>query len=224
MTSEMVWTCRIISPMCTRLYILLSILLVACAPAVTNRTYIGVSSASSSSHNSETEALSSPISRAAERITKKPFGIHITPSSSPVQPERFSGYHTGTDFETFSEEQESRIQISAICNGTVRFRGWMKGYGGVLIQNCTVQDQPVTVLYGHLNIDSISQNIGSSLTAGSVIGQLGKGFSQETDGERKHLHLGVHRGTAVNYRGYVQTKEELNAWIDPTELLTPHPS
>ena len=41
------------------------------------------------------------------RITKKPFGIFITTQNSPVQPERFSGYHTGVDVEY--KDAEGRI-------------------------------------------------------------------------------------------------------------------
>lgn len=40
-----------------------------------------------------------PIAEFEKRITKKPFGIYITPQNSPVQPERFTGYHTGVDVE-----------------------------------------------------------------------------------------------------------------------------
>jgi hypothetical protein len=32
-------------------------------------------------------------------LQKKPFGIYITPENSPVQPENFTGYHTGIDVE-----------------------------------------------------------------------------------------------------------------------------
>src|SRR3989338_10346295 len=45
-----------------------------------------------------------PLDNSSERVTKKPFGKYITPADSPVQPERFSGYHTGADFEVFSNE------------------------------------------------------------------------------------------------------------------------
>ena len=38
-----------------------------------------------------------PIGQTEERITKKPFGIKISPENSPISPERFSGYHTGID-------------------------------------------------------------------------------------------------------------------------------
>ncbi|MDB4978110.1 MAG: hypothetical protein JWM56_296 [Candidatus Peribacteria bacterium] len=157
----------------------------------------------------------SPLSEAQRRVTKKPFGIHVSPSSSPVSPERFSGYHTGEDFETFPEEQDADVPVAAICSGTVRFTGWVKGYGGVLIQQCLYQNQPVTVLYGHLNTDSLPLRSGSGLMAGGHIGMLGKGYSTQTDGERKHLHLAVHKGAAINYRGYVPTAAALKGWINP---------
>jgi hypothetical protein len=35
-----------------------------------------------------------PLDRASGRVTKKPFGIFVTPQNSPVQPERFRGFHT----------------------------------------------------------------------------------------------------------------------------------
>lgn len=101
-----------------------------------------------------------------------------------------------------------------MCAGAVRFTGWVKGYGGVLIQDCTVQQQEVTVLYGHLKIASITKSTGGTLSTGATIGLLGKGYSTETDGERKHLHLSVHRGTALEYRGYVSSATELDQWIN----------
>ena len=170
---------------------------------------------SPSSSVNTSNSLHYPITDAQSRVTKKPFGIHVSPSSSPVTPERFTGFHTGEDFETFENEQDSDVPITAICNGKVRFRGWVKGYGGVMIQECTHLDQAVTVLYGHLNIDSVTLQTGDELTAGSLIGNLGKGYSKETDGERKHLHLAIHKGTTLNYRGYVQTEKELDPWINP---------
>lgn len=174
-----------------------------------------IPTAEMSSSTSTRAAVVFPIENAEARITKKPFGILIGPATSPVQPERFSGYHTGTDFETFPNEQDTDVEIFSICAGKVRFTGWMKGYGGVVIQNCTYEKELVTVLYGHVDIDSVSLESGGELLKGAKIGNLGKGFSRETDGERKHLHLGIHRGTNIEYRGYVQTKEKLSDWIDP---------
>ena len=156
-----------------------------------------------------------PISGGLSRVTKKPFGIFITPATSPVQPEKFTGYHTGIDFETTIIEQKIDTVISSVCSGKVRFRGWVKGYGGVLVQECTFGSETVTVLYGHLNIDSVTLRSGDTLEKGTAIGILGAGGSTETDGERKHLHLGVHRGSTIEYRGYVSSETLLDQWINP---------
>jgi len=51
------------------------------------------------------------------------------------------------------------------------------------------------------------------------LGNLGTGFSSETDGERKHLHLAIHKGSSVNILGYVQTKALLFDWLDPAKYL-----
>ncbi|MGE5392302.1 MAG: hypothetical protein ACM3NH_00970 [Candidatus Saccharibacteria bacterium] len=42
--------------------------------------------------------ITGPLADWQERVTKKPFGIFVSPGHSPVDPERFRGYHTGTDF------------------------------------------------------------------------------------------------------------------------------
>jgi murein DD-endopeptidase MepM/ murein hydrolase activator NlpD len=162
----------------------------------------------------------SPLERASERVTKKPFGILINPKTSPVQPERFSGYHTGTDFEIFPEEQNVDVSVKAICSGSLVFKDTVNGYGGVAIQQCTLKEQLVTVIYGHLRLSSINFSVGDKIEAGAELGVLGAGYSQETDGERKHLHLGVHKGAAINVRGYVNTKNALDGWLNPEALIS----
>jgi len=156
-----------------------------------------------------------PLEKVAERVTKKKFGDFITPQNSPVQPERFSGYHTGTDFEIFPEETDAEVPVKAVCDGKLALKKTASGYGGVAVQNCMLGGSPVTAIYGHLKISSIKFNAGENISAGDTLGILGKGFSSETDGERKHLHLGFHRGAAVNILGYVQNQTELSGWIDP---------
>ena len=64
--------------------------------------------------------LAAPIDKADQRVTKKPVGIFITKANSPVSPERFYGYHTGTDFETFSEEANVFVPVYAICEGKIK--------------------------------------------------------------------------------------------------------
>jgi|GEM_PF-268328 len=167
----------------------------------------------------------SPLDRASERVTKKPFGIYITPKTSPVQPEKFQGFHTGTDFEIFPEELNIDVPVRAICTGKISVKKTASGYGGVLVQNCTLDNQPasaklrrgepITVVYGHLKLADISKTAGDTLNAGDEIGTLGKAGSIETDGERKHLHLGIHKGNSISILGYVSAKSNLSGWIDP---------
>jgi hypothetical protein len=160
-----------------------------------------------------------PIANWQSRVTKKPFGIYITPKTSPVQPEKFTGYHTGVDFETFPEEQNIDVQIYAICDGKLLQKRTASGYGGIAVQACKLNSEDITVVYGHLRLASISANIGQELKAGDKLTVLGTGFSSETDGERKHLHLGIHKGSAINILGYVQNQAELVNWLDVTNYL-----
>ena len=144
-------------------------------------------------NGSSTAQLVAPIADANGRITKKPFGIYITPQTSPVQPERFTGYHTGVDFETLPSEQNIDVPIYAVCAGKLLAKEWASGYGGLAVQACQLAGQNVTIIYGHLQLASITATVGQQLAAGQQLGILGKGYSTETDGERKHLHLGIHR-------------------------------
>ena len=169
--------------------------------------------------SSATIEIMPPIDRWSERVTKKPFGIYVSPKNSPVSPEHFTGYHTGVDFEIFPDEQDKAVSIKAICSGELLLKESASGYGGVIVQGCKLNGQDITVIYGHLKLSSVTTAVGQQLSAGDNIGILGKGYSQETDGERKHLHLGIHQGKTINIKGYVQNSEELAAWIDITEYL-----
>ena len=161
-----------------------------------------------------------PVNNALARVTKKPFGIKVSPKDSPVTPEKFYGYHTGVDFEIFSDEEESDISIYALCTGPLILKRHASGYGGVAVQQCTLDNSDVTVIYGHLKLSSISANLNQTLNQGMQIGILGQGYSKETDGERKHLHLGIHKGKTINLLGYVQDPGSLDEWIDVLTTLS----
>jgi murein DD-endopeptidase MepM/ murein hydrolase activator NlpD len=165
--------------------------------------------------------LGEPLSDALARVTKKGFGLYVTPKNSPVQPERFTGYHTGVDFETTPAEQAVDVPVSAVCDGALALKEYASGYGGVAVQRCVLDSRDVTIIYGHLKLASITAKVGATLKRGDRLGVLGKGFSAETDGERKHLHLGIHLGTTIDIKGYVQTKAELAGWLDARKYLVP---
>ena len=164
-------------------------------------------------------ALTLPLSDALSRVTKKPFGLYVTPKTSPVQPEKFTGYHTGADLETTPDEADVDVPVSAVCDGTLLVKRTATGYGGIAVQSCTIKGQAVTVVYGHLRLAGVTPNVGDHLAAGETFAVLGTGYSSETDGERKHLHLGIHKGKTVNILGYVQAKADLAQWIDPLSIM-----
>lgn len=160
-----------------------------------------------------------PLNQAAERVTKKIFWLKVSPKNSPISPEKFTGYHTWTDFETFPTEKNTEVSVRAICDGPILLKKWATGYGGVVAQRCQLDKKTVTVVYGHLKLASISASINAELQTGDIIGILGKWYSSETDGERKHLHLSIHEWSTINIRGYVTTSEGLKEWKDPMKYL-----
>jgi murein DD-endopeptidase MepM/ murein hydrolase activator NlpD len=166
-----------------------------------------------------TAALGWPIDNATERVTKKPFGLKITPETSPVANDRFSGYHVGVDFETFEDEQDIDIPIYAICDGPLVLKQFAKGYGGMAVQTCELESRTVSVIYGHLNLTSIAAEPNEVLERGQIIGYLGQGYSPETDGVRKHLHLGLYAGDKLDIRGYVQEEGDAAQWLDPLRYM-----
>ncbi len=162
-----------------------------------------------------------PLSSSEKRITKKPFGILINPKSSPIPNERFSDYHTGTDLEIFPEEAEAAVEVRAICEGEILQKKKISGYGGVIIQECVLDGEKVAVLFGHLKLSESPAEIGKTFFKGDKLAVLGAGGSADTDGERKHLHLGIKIGNEIDVRGYVSSQKELTSWLDPEEILFP---
>ncbi len=160
-----------------------------------------------------------PVRGFNDRLTKKPFGIYITPKNSPVQPERFSGYHAGSDAEIAADEQDVDVPIYSIAAGTVTFVGRISGYGGVTMVRHTVGGETVTALYGHVRLASASVKVGDEIAAGESLAVLGKGYSSETDNERKHLHFALLKGTSSVVKGYVQQQSQLSPWHDPAVWL-----
>lgn len=167
----------------------------------------------------QTLPFTPPLEKTRDRVTLKPFSIQASPRHSPVQPERFSGIHTGTDFETFPEEVNKDISVKTICTGRLLRKQQARGYGGMAVQACTLNDNPITVVYGHLRLASITAHVNDELEQGSTLGLLGKGFSSETGGERKHLHLGIHKGPSVVTNGYISNHSDLQNWLDVMQYI-----
>ncbi|MDP2708549.1 MAG: M23 family metallopeptidase [bacterium] len=156
-----------------------------------------------------------PLDRAEERITKKRFGDFITPDTSPVQPDKFTGFHAGVDWEIFPSEIKTDLPVKAVCSGRLRLKKWASGYGGMAVQQCELNNRPITVIYGHLKLNSVAADQGEYLKAGQTVGLLGDHLSRVTDGARKHLHLAFHQGEEINIKGYLESRDQLAEWLDP---------
>lgn len=190
-------------------------------PTVDNeRSIVEEKIAGDSKAKAKEEKVAAPIDNWEERITKKPFGIFITPENSPVSPERFSGYHTGVDFETHDEEDNEEIVVKSVCDGEILQVQEVQGYGGVVIQSCEINNEKVTVLYGHLNIKSEKTvKVGDNVEAGNEISILADENSRLSGFERKHLHIGIHKGEEIIYIGYVDIEDKLENWLNIETLL-----
>jgi murein DD-endopeptidase MepM/ murein hydrolase activator NlpD len=159
--------------------------------------------------------LVEPINEFFARITKKPFGIYITPTTSPVSPEKFTGYHTAVDVEY--GDVESDVLVRAAANGKVVVSRTATGYGGVLVIDHR-PDFSWFSLYGHLDPTSLPR-LGTEVLAGDIVGKLAPAFSVQSGGERKHLHFGIIAKSTPDLAGYVQTEAALTGWLDPVAII-----
>lgn len=164
-----------------------------------------------------------PLEKADQRQKLLKFGMYVTPepSQNPISPpERFTGYHTGLDIEILPEEKEVAVPVKTICEGKILYTGIIEGYGGVIIQECSLNNQASSVLYGHLKSASFKVVKSDELIKPeSLIAELGDDRTEETGNTRKHLHLGIHKGNHVEFLGYLNDPKELEAFIDPLPLL-----
>jgi murein DD-endopeptidase MepM/ murein hydrolase activator NlpD len=157
-----------------------------------------------------------PIADFSNRITKKPFGLYVTPQNSPVEPEHFTGYHTGDDIEY--DDIAGDVPVYAMADGEIVLSRTAQGYGGVMVIRHNIKGRSELVLYGHLRPSSMA-TLNQKVAKGDQIAILGNAFSAETDGERRHLHFGILTNDQIDIRGYVQNQAELSGWYDPKVFL-----
>jgi len=159
--------------------------------------------------------LALPVGQFKQRITKKPFGLYVSPNNSPVRPEKFTGYHTAVDIEY--EDIAEDVPVFAVSDGRVVLSRTASGYGGVIMMEIKLDNAKHHVVYGHVR-PSYLPAVGQEFKKGEQISTLGTGYSAETDNERRHLHFGVLSNDRIDLRGYVQDQTELGGWIDPQTL------
>ena len=151
-----------------------------------------------------------PIAEYASRITVNAFG-----EQSQVTLE---GYHVGDDVEYTNTDRE--VSVFAIADGVLTRKEWIKGYGGVLVVTHTIEGKALSVIYGHVDLSSVSLNAGEKVLKGQQIAYLGEGGTPETDSERKHLHFAMYEGADSRIQGYEPSAEKLEEWVNPYDFFT----
>lgn len=188
-------------------------LVVAKNPVLPDDVFTRVLSSLRPSGGADTSTVVLPTRGFFSAITKKPFGIFVTPENSPISPERFRGFHTAADAELPAD-----TPVFAIADGVVIQSGRVSGYGGfVAIEHQRGSERFVSI-YGHLDPARLPAQ-GVRIRAGEEIGVLGAAFSAETDGERAHLHFGMFIGSGLDVAGYVSSRDALARWRDPVAFL-----
>lgn len=173
--------------------------------------------------NSENEILKDPVVTQDLVVPpidpEAPWGYHATLKIfGQFVNDRFYGYHAGEDVEVFPEFEGKDIEVRSVADGYIVYKNWVGGYGGVVIVEHEIAGELYRSLYGHLDLGSVTQDVGELLQKGEVFALLGDPYSTQTDGERKHLHFSVWRGNAVQIAGYVATEEELAKWLNPQDF------
>lgn len=120
--------------------------------------------------------------------TKKTYSLESPvagPSAVTSRPSHARTYdgktrlHAGVDFGV--RPRGSRYAARAVIDGVVRFSGWMKGYGNVVV----IEDDTWCYLYAHLEDRAVS--VGQTVKVGTPLGTIG-----HTGGNyATHLHFEI---------------------------------
>ncbi|MBI2454231.1 MAG: M23 family metallopeptidase [Parcubacteria group bacterium] len=154
-----------------------------------------------------------PVKNFYDNQTVNPFGIYRNG--------RFLGYHSGVDIEVDPEDLARKVPVYSIFEGEVKAVKTANGYGGVVAVEHPFGEVKLMGIYGHVRLWDANVKVGQKISSGYLIGYLGADNSNETDGERKHLHFGLSKKTdEVDIKGYVEGLRELKEnWINPSEFL-----
>lgn len=159
--------------------------------------------------------LTLPVANYREGRTLKVFGQEVH--------DRFNGFHAGDDVEV--GDKSNVVPVHAIADGTVVLSRRVGGYGGVLVVRHTIGSGPnpetVSALYGHLNLAQ-APGVGARVRRGQPLATLGDHESEETDGERKHLHFQLWARPGIQLAGYTATRAGLSAYLNPTTFFQAH--
>lgn len=131
----------------------------------------------------------------------------------------YPGYHTAVDLEVTLEERNKPVSVYSIADGMVRQAWFVNGYGGLMVIEYNINGQTYTAYYGHMDVSTFTVKSGDKVKAGQKLALLAPACTDGNGHTRKHLHFGMRKGKDVVVSGYVDTKKELDNWIDPREII-----
>ena len=157
-----------------------------------------------------------PIEGYAERRTFNAFGEY---SQGSLQ-----GYHVGDDIE-YTDTIGDSIPVFSIAEGVVARLGNVSGYGGVIMVTHRIDGKELNAIYGHIDASSTGLEVGERVEKGQFLAGLGAHESEQTDGERKHLHFALYdpmRFSNTPINGYELQEERISLWINPQTFFVQH--
>jgi hypothetical protein len=129
------------------------------------------------------------------------------------------GLHVGHD----TGWHQPGAPVRAVLAGTVRVaRPALPSWGGLVVVEHDGPDGPVCSLYGHLGL-LLAVAEGDRITAGQLLGTLGRSMSPENGGYGTHRHLGLRQGPYGDggwVCGYLRDRTPAEAgWLDPVPTI-----
>jgi hypothetical protein len=184
---------------------------------VTSQTPIVIASSSPSTPSPQPSVdtvakIVLPIDEYGAKKTLKVFGEYIQ--------DRFTGYHVADDIEYTDIESETPVR--AMADGQIEIVQFASGYGGMIKIKHKIDNQTIHSIYGHIALDSTQLKAGDQVKAGQFLANLGKNNSEESDGERKHLHFGLYAGDENRINGYESEASAVSKWINPEDFFAQH--
>lgn len=153
-----------------------------------------------------------PVAEYGKRKNLKIFGEYIQ--------DRFTGYHVADDIEFTDTEADT--PVVAMADGEVEVVQFAAGYGGMIKIKHQIDGKTIHSIYGHIALESAKVKAKDPVKAGQFLANLGKNNSEESDGERKHLHFSLYAGDENRINGYEPEASSVKKWINPEDYFAEH--
>lgn len=149
--------------------------------------------------NKITEEMNAKLQEKQEKDKRTVNGIYLAciPVSNGTISSRYGSResirnhaHAGLDIAA-----RYGTEIKAAADGTIKYAGWMSGYGNLVIIS---HGNGVETYYGHCS--SLTTSVGKSVTAGDVIAKVGS--TGNSTGNHLHFEIRIN-GSTVNPQKYI---------------------